>query len=61
MSVQLLVAGLALACVALAAVLLVTVLVRPGSGARDLALAALLLALGIGVWYTAVRTPLVTE
>jgi hypothetical protein len=61
MSIELLLAVLALACVALAAVLLVTVLVRPGGGARDLALAALLLALGIGVWYTAVRTPLLVE
>ena len=58
MSLQLLFVVLALACVALAAVLLVSVLIRRGQGGRDLALAALLLVLGIGVWYTAIRTPL---
>ena len=58
MSLQLLFVVLALACVAGAAVLLVSVLVRQGQGGRDLALAALLLVLGAGVWYTAIRTPL---
>ncbi|HEX4744619.1 MAG TPA: hypothetical protein VFW12_08110 [Candidatus Limnocylindria bacterium] len=58
MSLQLLFVGLALACVVGAAVLLLLVLVRRGRGVRDLALAALLIVLAIGVWYTAIRTPL---
>lgn len=58
MSLQLLFVGLALACVAGAALLLLAVLVRRGRGARDLALAALLVALAFGVWYTAIRDPL---
>lgn len=58
MSLQLLFVVLALACVAGAAVLLVSVLIRRGQGGRDLALAALLLVLGMGVWYTAIRAPL---
>lgn len=58
MTLQLLFAGLALACVGAAAVLLMSVLVR-GRGGRDLVLALLLIALGVGVWYTAIRTPLV--
>lgn len=59
MSPQLLFVVLALACVAAAAVLLLSVLVRRGRGGRDLALASLLVVLGIGVWYTAIRNPLV--
>ncbi len=59
MSLQLLFVVLALACVAAAVVLLVSVLIRRGRGGRDLALAALLVVLGMGVWYTAIRTPLV--
>jgi hypothetical protein len=43
MTLQLLFVGLALACVAGAAVLLLLVLVRRGRGGRDLALAALLI------------------
>lgn len=58
MSLQLGFLVLALACVGAAAVLLVSVLVRRGRGGAHLALAALLVLLAVGVWYTAIRTPL---
>lgn len=48
---------LALACVAGAVALLLLVLIR-GRAGRELALAALLVVLAFGVWYTAIRTPL---
>ena len=49
--------ALDLALVASAAVLLLVVIVRRGRSPQYLALAALLIALAIGVWYTAIRTP----
>lgn len=58
MTLSLLFVGLALACIVAAALLLLTVLVRRGRGGRDLALAALLIVLAIGVWYSAIRDPL---
>ena len=49
---------LSLALVIAAALLLLGVLIRRGRGASYLVLAALLIALAVGVWYTAIRTPL---
>ena len=48
--------GLDLALVLGAVVLLLVVIVR-GRSVQYLALAVLLVALAIGVWYTAIRTP----
>lgn len=55
---QLFFVALSLALVAAAALLLLGVLVRRGRGASMLFLAGLLIALAVGVWYTAIRTPL---
>ena len=49
--------GLDVALVVAAAVLLLAVIVRGGRSPQYLALAALLIALAVGVWYTAIRTP----
>jgi hypothetical protein len=49
--------GLDFALVAGAVLLLLAVIVRRGRSPQYLALAALLIALAIGVWYTAIRTP----
>jgi hypothetical protein len=38
-------------------VLLLLVIVRPGRSLQYLSLAALLIVLAIGVWYTTIRTP----
>ncbi len=48
--------GLDLLLVSGAAVLLLVVIVR-GRSPQYLALAALLIVLALGVWYTAIRTP----
>ncbi|MEK7861999.1 MAG: hypothetical protein AAB295_01895 [Chloroflexota bacterium] len=40
-----------------AALLLLVVIVRRGHSVQYLTLAALLIALAVGVWYTAIRTP----
>jgi hypothetical protein len=45
------------ALVAAAAVLLLVVIAQRGRSPRYLLLAAVLIALAIGVWYTAIRTP----
>ncbi|MFN2521363.1 MAG: hypothetical protein ABR525_10000 [Candidatus Limnocylindria bacterium] len=42
----------------MAALLLMSVIARGGRGGRHLALAALLIALAIALWYTSIRTPL---
>ena len=57
MSALLLLLLLDLALVAGAAVLLLVVIVQRGRSPRYLVLAALLIALALGVWYTAIRTP----
>ena len=57
MNPQTLVLGLEFALVVGAVVLLLLVIVRPRRSVQYLALAALLVALAIGVWYTAIRTP----
>ena len=49
--------GLDLLLVAAAAFLLLVVIVRRGQAPQYLALAALLIVLALGVWYTAIRTP----
>ncbi len=49
--------GLDLLLIAAAALLLLVVIVRRGQAPQYLALAALLIALAVGVWYTAIRTP----
>ena len=49
--------GLDFALVAGACILLLVVLLRRGRSPQYLALAALLIALALGVWYTAIRTP----
>jgi hypothetical protein len=54
---QTLVLGLDLALIVGAVVLLLVVIVRRGRSVQYVALAALLVALAIGVWYTAIRTP----
>ena len=46
-----------LTLVAGAAVLLLLVIVRRGQSMQYLALAALLIVLAIGVWYTTIRSP----
>ncbi len=48
-----------LALLVLAALLLLRVLIRRGRATSDLALATVLIALAIGVWYAAIRTPIV--
>jgi ABC-type proline/glycine betaine transport system permease subunit len=45
------------ALVALAVLLLLAVIIRRGRAPQYLALAALLIVLALGVWYTAIRTP----
>ena len=57
MSSLLVLLGLDVALVAGAAVLLLVVIVRGGRSPQYLALAALLIALAVGVWYTGIRTP----
>jgi hypothetical protein len=47
-----------LALIAAAALLLLTVLFRRGRGLSYFALAVLLIALAIGLWYMGIRTPL---
>lgn len=46
-----------LALVTGAAVLLLVVIIRRGRSVQYLALAALLIVLAVGVWYTTIRTP----
>jgi hypothetical protein len=46
-----------LALVASAAVLLLLVIIRRGRSVQYLALAALLILLAVGVWYTTIRSP----
>jgi hypothetical protein len=46
-----------LALVAGAAVLLLLVILRRGRSVQYLALAALLILLAVGVWYTTIRSP----
>jgi hypothetical protein len=46
-----------LALVAGAAVLLLLVIIRRGRSVQYLALAALLIVLAVGVWYTTIRSP----
>ena len=46
-----------LALIAAAGLLLLIVLFRRGRGLSYFALAVLLIALAIGLWYTAIRTP----
>lgn len=58
MSVQLLFVGLALALVGGAALLLFGVVLRRGRVSTNLALAMFLIVLALGVWYTAIRSPL---
>ena len=47
-----------LTLVAGAAVLLLLVILRRGRSVQYLALAALLIVLAVGVWYTTIRSPL---
>jgi ABC-type proline/glycine betaine transport system permease subunit len=49
--------ALDLALVVAALVLLLAVIVRRGRSPEYLGLAALLIVLALGVWYTAIRTP----
>ncbi|HYK98417.1 MAG TPA: hypothetical protein VEU77_08490 [Candidatus Acidoferrales bacterium] len=49
--------ALDVALVVAAGVLLLVVIIRGGRSPQYLALAALLIALAVGVWYTAIRTP----
>ncbi|MDQ6859091.1 MAG: hypothetical protein M3Z65_08870 [Chloroflexota bacterium] len=53
---QLFFVGLDLALVGVAAILLLSVLVRRGRGGANLALALLLIVLAAGLWYTSIRT-----
>ena len=46
-----------LALVAAAGVLLLLVIIRRGRSVQYLALAALLIVLALGVWYTTIRAP----
>jgi hypothetical protein len=46
-----------LALVAGAALLLLLVIIRRGRSVQYLALAALLIVLAVGVWYTTIRSP----
>ncbi|HYR94942.1 MAG TPA: hypothetical protein VEP48_12130 [Methylomirabilota bacterium] len=57
MNALLLFLGLDFALVVGAVVLLLVVIVRRGRSPQYLALAALLIVLAVGVWYTAIRTP----
>ncbi len=57
MSALLLLLVLDFALIAGAAALLLVVIARRGRSPQYLVLAALLIALAIGVWYTAIRTP----
>ena len=57
MNALLLFLALDFALVTGAAVLLLVVIIRRGRSPQYLALAALLIALAVGVWYTAIRTP----
>jgi ABC-type proline/glycine betaine transport system permease subunit len=57
MNALLLFLALDFALVALAVLLLLAVIIRRGRAPQYLALAALLIALAVGVWYTAIRTP----
>ena len=57
MNALLLFLGLDFALVAGAVVLLLVVILRRGRSPQYLALALLLIALALGVWYTAIRTP----
>jgi len=50
--------ALDIALVASAVLLLFVVVIQRGRSLRYLALAGLLIALAVGVWYTAIRTPL---
>lgn len=58
MSPSLLFLALDFALLAGALVLLAVVIVRRGRSMQYLGLAVLLVGLAIGVWYTAIRTPL---
>ena len=49
--------ALDLALVVAALVLLLAVIIRRGRSPEYLGLAALLIVLALGVWYTAIRTP----
>jgi len=49
--------ALDIALLAAAGVLLLVVIVKRGGSMQYLALAALLIVLALGVWYTAIRTP----
>lgn len=49
--------ALDVALLAGAVVLLLVVIARRGRSVQYVALAALLIALAVGVWYTAIRTP----
>lgn len=57
MNAPLLLLALDFALVAGAIVLLLVVLVRRGRSPQYVGLAALLIVLALGVWYTAIRTP----
>ena len=57
MNALLLFLGLDVALLAAAGVLLLVVIVKRGNSAQYLALAAMLIVLALGVWYTAIRTP----
>ena len=57
MSALLLFFALDLALVAAAALLLLAVIVRRGRSPQYLFLAAFLIALAVGVWYTTIRSP----
>ena len=57
MNALLLLLGLDFALVAGAIILLLVVIVRRGRSPQYLGLAALLIVLALGVWYTAIRTP----
>lgn len=58
MNLQLVFAGLALTLAAGAALLFIVVIFRRERQLPNLALAALLMALAFGVWWTAIREPL---
>jgi hypothetical protein len=45
------------ALLAVAAILLLVVIIRRGRSPQYLALAAMLIVLAVGVWYTAIRVP----
>ncbi len=57
MSALLLFLGLDIALLVAAAILLLVVIVRRGRSAHYVALAAMLIVLAVGVWYTGIRTP----